>query len=68
MAMDRIACLLCVLQWDHQLMIARIHSSLCRRSYIVWIDTGARNTTRASLLGCSISNKCREKRDADLIH
>lgn len=26
-------------QWDSQEMITRIHTSLCRRSYLVWIDT-----------------------------
>ena len=27
------------LQWDSQAMIQRVHISLCRRSYLVWIDT-----------------------------
>ena len=26
-------------QWDSQPRILRIHSSLCRRGYLVWIDT-----------------------------
>ena len=26
-------------QWDSQAMILRIHSSLCSRGYLVWIDT-----------------------------
>ncbi len=26
-------------QWDSQAMILRIHSSLVRRAYLVWIDT-----------------------------
>ena len=26
-------------QWDAQAMILRIHSSLCNRGYLVWIDT-----------------------------
>lgn len=32
-------CARSLLQWDSQAMILRIHSSLCRRSYLVWIDT-----------------------------
>jgi hypothetical protein len=28
-----------LLQWDSQDTILRVHSSLCRRSYLVWIDT-----------------------------
>ena len=31
--------LLCALQWDSQAMILRIHGSLLRRGYLVWIDT-----------------------------
>ena len=26
-------------QWDSQSMILRIHSSLCQRGYLLWIDT-----------------------------
>jgi hypothetical protein len=26
-------------QWDSQIQIQRIHASLCRRGYLVWIDT-----------------------------
>ena len=30
---------LCFAQWDSQAMILRIHGSLLRRGYLVWIDT-----------------------------
>ena len=28
-----------LLQWDAQDMIQRVHASLMRRAYLVWIDT-----------------------------
>ena len=30
---------LAAVQWDSQIQIQRIHASLCRRGYLVWIDT-----------------------------